>query len=216
MYTWYFLVLSSGAIVYYTFDLAYRDKDLEERFILCGFLLANLVLTIGLFYLLEKRTWISNIAHYLRTVVEPRLYSENSPARLHGWEMHVSLIKNSTFISVGRIEFWGTFFLMIFLTILGFLFTPLFGKESISIATLPFHYWVYFSLNITMFIAASLYNFLYFLNRKKSLTNIWGEEYYSPHDAETLALLEKKRKENGLSLKEFSGRFMKMRKQTKY
>ena len=170
MYTWYFLVLATGTGVSYLLDRCFfsNEKPLPDPYLAGGFLAISLVWVVGLFYLLEKRSWITFIGHYLRAFAEPRLYSENTREGLHGWELHSFLIKQKRKLGVGDIETLGALAVIV---CLGVLDVAIIRRNGVEINRLC---WLITLHCAVVVITVTLY--FWFRSRKKVLEKLWPSE----------------------------------------
>ncbi len=90
MHTWFFLATATGLIyreiapwcgVGAEITCLPGNEILLKIHVALAFV--SLVWMGGLWYIIEKRTWISNIGHYLRHCVEPALFKGQG---INGWE----------------------------------------------------------------------------------------------------------------------------------
>jgi hypothetical protein len=112
LHSLYFLMTATGAILGLLFFRAFQNpgtltqvypeyyfNDVDK--LRMGLLLISCLWAVGLAYILEKRTWITYIAQYLREVVEYQLYprargSLNDPHKPIGWENYTEDIIRPT------------------------------------------------------------------------------------------------------------------------
>ncbi len=96
MHTWVFLASATGLIfrevtTWWPSNINSSSDDFSFLKIQTALAFISLLWVVGLWYIIEKRTWITNIGHYIKQCIEPKLYAERH--RVMGWEQFGNVIR---------------------------------------------------------------------------------------------------------------------------